>query len=89
MVPDNRTHLKNVFWSHIFVGASFQILDNQQVACGFKLGPAAILNQNPIFAMGSRQSAVVKQFDRSTTAMFPITAGHGRFFSEYWFFTKS
>jgi len=51
-----RTHLKNVFWPHIFVGASFQILDNQQVACGFKLGPAAILNQNPIFEMGSSSS---------------------------------
>jgi hypothetical protein len=51
----------------IFVGASFQILDNPQVACGFKLGPRApvsakprfscgedgILNQNPIFEMGS------------------------------------
>jgi hypothetical protein len=62
-----RTYLKNVFWPHIFVGASFQILDNHQVACGFKLGPAApvpakplfshgedgIWNQNPIFEMGS------------------------------------
>jgi hypothetical protein len=28
---------------------SFQILDNRQVACGLKLGSAAILNQNPIF----------------------------------------
>jgi len=53
-VKDFRTHLKNVFWSHIFVGASFQILDIQQYACGLKLGPAAILNQNPIFVMGSR-----------------------------------
>jgi hypothetical protein len=49
------------------IGASFQILDNQQVACGFKLGPAGpvsakpsfsrgedgILNQNPIFEMAS------------------------------------
>ena len=48
-----RTHLKNAFWLNIFVGASFQILDNQQVACGLKLGPAAILNQNPIFKIGS------------------------------------
>jgi hypothetical protein len=48
-----RTHLKNVFWPNIFVGASFQILDIQQYACGLKLGPAAILNQNPIFEMGS------------------------------------
>jgi len=48
-----KTHLKNVFWPHNFVGASFQILDNPQVACGFKLGPAAILNQNPIFEMVS------------------------------------
>jgi hypothetical protein len=51
-----RTHLKNVFWPHIFVGASFQILDNPQVACGLKLGPAAIWNQNPIFEMGSNQT---------------------------------
>jgi len=43
------SQLKNVFWSNIFVGASFQILDNHQVACGLKLGSAAILNQNPIF----------------------------------------
>ena len=51
-----RTHLKNVFWPPAFfggIGASFQILDIQQYACGLKLGPAAILNQNPIFEMGS------------------------------------
>jgi len=51
-----RSHLKNVFWPHIFVGASFQILDNQQVACGLKLGPAVILYQNPIFEMASRKA---------------------------------
>jgi len=60
-----RSYLKNVFWPHIFVGASFQILDNQQVACGLKLGPAVciaakpsgedgISNQNPIFEMDSK-----------------------------------
>jgi len=49
-----RTHLKNVFWPNIFVGAWFQILDIQQYASGWKLGPAAILNQNPIFEMGSK-----------------------------------
>ena len=49
-----RTHLKNVFWPNIFVGAWFQILDIQQYACGYKLGPAAILNQNPIFEIGSK-----------------------------------
>jgi hypothetical protein len=62
-----RTHLKNVFWPPAFfggIGASIQILDNPQVACGLKLGPAArvpakplgedgILNQNPIIEMGS------------------------------------
>jgi hypothetical protein len=51
-----RSHLKNVFWPPAFsgeIGASFQILDIQQYACGLKLGPAAILNQNPIFEMGS------------------------------------
>jgi len=46
-------HLKNVFWPNIFVGVSLQILDNQKVACGLKLGPAATLNQNPIFEMAS------------------------------------
>jgi hypothetical protein len=48
-----RTHLKNVFWPNIFVGAAFKILDIQQYASGLKLGPAAILYQNPIFVIGS------------------------------------
>ena len=48
-----RSHLKNVFWPNIFVGASLQILDIQQYASGLKFGPAAILNQNPIFEMAS------------------------------------
>ena len=48
-----RIYPKNAFWLNIFVGASFQILDIQQYACGLKLGPAAILNQNPIFEMDS------------------------------------
>jgi hypothetical protein len=52
---DSRSHLKNVFWPNIFVGASFQILDIQQYACGLKLGPAAILNQNPIFETASNK----------------------------------
>jgi hypothetical protein len=52
-----RSHLKNVFWPNIFVGALFQILDIQQYACGLKLGPAAILNQNPIFEMPSNKKA--------------------------------
>jgi len=50
----SRTYLKNVFWPNIFVGASFEILDIQQYASGFKLGSAAILNQNPIFEIGSK-----------------------------------
>jgi hypothetical protein len=100
---ETRTHLKNVFWPNIFVGASLQILDIQQYASGLrptrrirsdgesrnagrptkivwsdgesrsagrptkiigsggkssnagKLGPAAILNQNPIFEMDSNR----------------------------------
>jgi hypothetical protein len=71
--PIIRSLLKNVFWSNIFVGAAFQILDIQQYASGLrptkiigsggksrnagKLGPAAILNQNPIFEMASRSFA--------------------------------
>jgi len=49
------------------MGSPFLILDNQQIACGLKLSPAApvsakprfssnedgSLNQNPIFEMGS------------------------------------
>jgi hypothetical protein len=67
-LPENnakaiRTHLKNVFWPNIFVGASFQILDILQYACGLKLGPAAILNQNPIFEMGSRSKVDVGRID--------------------------
>ena len=87
MSNETRTHLKNVFWPNIFVGAWFQILDIQQYASGLrptrsirsdgesrnagrptrsirsdgesrnagKLGPAAILNQNPIFEMDSNR----------------------------------
>ncbi len=54
------SHLKNIFWPPAFfggIGASFQILDNQRVACGLKLDPAAILNQNPIFEMPSNTKA--------------------------------
>jgi hypothetical protein len=65
----SRIHLKNVFWPNIFVRASFQILGIPQYVSGFdpqkgfdregspaqrgKLGPAAILNQNPTFEMDS------------------------------------
>jgi len=62
-----RTYLKNVFWPPLFVGASFQILDNPQVACGLKLGPAAIWNQNPIFEMASE----VVSADFFCTYFFP------------------
>ena len=61
-----RTYLKNVFWPPAFggIGAAFKILDTQQYASGFKLGPASlvptkplgedgILNQNPVFEIGS------------------------------------
>jgi CheY-like chemotaxis protein len=59
-----RTHLKNVFWPNIFVGASLQILDIQQYASGLrptkiirsggkssnagKLGPAARVPAKPL-----------------------------------------
>ena len=55
-----RSHLKNVFWPNIFVGASLQILDIQQYASGMKLGPAAILNQNPIFETASIKIGLYK-----------------------------
>jgi hypothetical protein len=51
-----RSHLKNVFWPPAFfggIGGAFKIHHNQNVGSGVKLGPAAILNQNPIFEMAS------------------------------------
>jgi hypothetical protein len=51
------THLKKVFWLHRRVGARFQILDNQPVACALKIGSASTWNQNPIFETGSTQVA--------------------------------
>ncbi len=59
IAADNtKSHLKNVFWPNIFVGASFQILDIHKYASGLKLGPAAILNQNPIFETASNKTKV-------------------------------
>jgi hypothetical protein len=49
-----RSYLKKVFWHNFFVGASFKILEIREYACGFKLGSAANLNQNPIFEMASK-----------------------------------
>jgi len=57
------------------VGASFQNLDNQQVACGLKLGPAAILNQNPIFEMPSK-----KNIQRTLSPDYSLTLARRRFF---------
>jgi TolB-like protein/class 3 adenylate cyclase len=48
-----RSYLKNTFWPNFFVDALFKILEIPTYACGFKLGPAAKLNQNPIFEMAS------------------------------------
>jgi hypothetical protein len=48
-----RSYLKNVFWPKLFVGAVFQFLEILEYSSGLKHGPAAILNQNPIFEMAS------------------------------------
>ena len=72
------TQLKNVFWLPAFfggIGASFQTLDNQQVACGFKLRPAAILNQNSIFEMGSGNGwkiSVIRGFRKRFEVLKPL-----------------
>jgi hypothetical protein len=66
---ENRSYLKNVFWLNVFVGALFQILEIPKYSSGLrptktilsggksrsagKRGPAATLNQNPIFEMAS------------------------------------
>jgi hypothetical protein len=49
-----RSYLKNVFWPNLRVGPSFQLLEILEYACGLNLGPALILNQNPIFEMASK-----------------------------------
>jgi len=70
------SHLKNIFWPHIFIGASFQILDSQQVACGsnsamprFSRGDHGTLNQNPIFENAfseqAKQSKLCKALKKS------------------------
>ena len=48
-----RSYLKKVFWPKIFVGAVFLILEILKYCSGLKRGPAAILNQNPIFEMAA------------------------------------
>jgi hypothetical protein len=53
VVHEIRSYLKNVFWPNFCVGSSFQLLGILEYACGLNLGPALILNQNPIFEMAS------------------------------------
>ena len=48
-----RSYLKKVFWPNPCVESSFQVLDIKEYACGLKLGPALVLDQNPIFEMAS------------------------------------
>jgi hypothetical protein len=57
LLTDNRSYLKKVFEPNFLVGASFKILEILEYACGFKLGSAANLNQNPFFEMTSNQQS--------------------------------
>jgi tetratricopeptide (TPR) repeat protein len=57
-----RSYFKIVFWPNVFVGASFKILEILMYACGFKLGPAATLNQNPNFETASSKSICILAF---------------------------
>jgi hypothetical protein len=41
------------FGPNVFVGASFKIFEILMYSCGFQLGPAATLNQNPNFETAS------------------------------------
>jgi|GEM_PF-2711054 len=50
--PDSGISLEAISRPNIFVGASFQILDSQQVACGLKLGPRAPVPAKPRFSCG-------------------------------------
>jgi len=55
------------------IGVSLQILDIQQYASGLKLGPAAILNQNPIFEMDSR---IIKKAETGQSGEIEPKARH-------------
>jgi hypothetical protein len=76
-----RSDLENVFWPNVFVGASFQILEILKYSSGLKRGPAATLNQNPIFEMASSTPPSAKfarlEFDHftkpSTVQIFRLT----------------
>jgi len=61
-----KTYLKIIFWPNLGVWSSFQVLDILEYACGLKLGPALILNQNLYFEMGSsRKFFLTKDFLRN------------------------
>ena len=61
-----KTYLKIIFWPNLGVWPSFQVLDILEYACGLKLGPALILNQNLYFEMGSsRKFFLTKDFLRN------------------------
>jgi tetratricopeptide (TPR) repeat protein len=58
-----RSYLKKVFWPPPWrIGASFKILQILEYACGFKLGPAANLNQNPFLEMASGKAICIILF---------------------------
>jgi hypothetical protein len=57
IAKQTRSYLKKVFWPNLGVGSSLQVLAILKYACGLKLGPALILNQNPFFEMASNQKA--------------------------------
>jgi hypothetical protein len=52
-----RTYLKKVLWPKLGVGRSVQVLKILECSCGLNLKPALILNQNPLFEIGSRSPA--------------------------------
>jgi hypothetical protein len=49
----SRTHLKKVFWPKLGVGRSLQVLEILKYSSGLDLATALILNQNPLFEIGS------------------------------------
>jgi hypothetical protein len=60
---NNRSLLKKVFWPNFGVMPSLQILNIPVYACGLKLRPALILNQNPflrLFIGATRQIAQLR-----------------------------
>jgi hypothetical protein len=60
----SRNNLKKVFWLHLCVGRSFQVLEIQPYSSGLKIVAALTWNQNPNFEIASN-NFLMRYFDEA------------------------